>query len=267
MASLHLEDTGAGEPVVLLHSHGLSGGQWRKLAGELVARGRRVLAVDLAGQGRSPPWPEPTPFSFEIDVERVGEVVRALPAAAHVVGHSYGGLIALHVARTMPDHVATLSVFDPVAFGALDADADADARRVLDALDLSWGPAPEHRDCWLRTFVDFWGGAGAWTSLRDDARADFRRVAWVVREGVRTLVADATPLAAWRRIAVPTLLLTGERSPLPARRVVARLAEAMPRARHVVVPGVGHLGPVTHARDVNPHIVDEVEGTVVRARA
>jgi len=247
---LHVEEGGTGEPVVLLHSHGLSGSQWRKLSGELVARGLRVLAVDLTGQGRSEPWPEPKPFAFATDVERVGEIVRAVQPA-HLVGHSYGGLLALHVARAAPAGVRTLSLFDPVAFGVLGAD-DRDAREVLAALDLSWEAGP---DRWLRTFVEFWSGAGAWNALRDEARDEFRRVAWVIREGVRTLMEDRTPLAAWAGVDVPALLMTGERSPLPARRVVERLAHAMPHARRVVVPGVGHLGPVTSARDVNPHII------------
>ncbi len=248
--SLHVEDSGAGEPVVLLHSHGLSGGQWRKLSAELVANGFRVLAVDLTGQGKSAPWPEPEPFAFGIDVERVGELVRAA-GPAHLVGHSYGGLIALHVARALPAHARSLAVFDPVAFAVLDAEADRDARAVLDALDLRWDQ-PEH---WLRAFVEFWSGAGAWSMLRDDARHEFVRVGWVIHEGVRTLMADATPLAAFASVRAPVLLMTGERSPLPAQRVIQRLAEAMPHARRVVVPGVGHLGPVTHARDVNPHLV------------
>jgi len=221
------------EPVVLLHSHGLSGSQWRKLAAELEARGRRVLAPDLTGQGTSEPWPEPEPFSFRIDVERVAELARG----ADVVGHSYGGLVALHVARAVP--VRSLSLYDPVAFGVL----APDERRELDALDLRWDD-PER---WLRTFVEFWSGRGAWDALREEARAEFRRVAWVIREGVRTLVDDRTTFAD---LEVPTLLITGEHSPPPERRVVERL-----RGKHVVLPGVGHLGPVTHARDVNPLIL------------
>jgi pimeloyl-ACP methyl ester carboxylesterase len=238
VAGLHVEETGAGEAVVLLHSHGLSGGQWRKLAGELVARRLRVLAVDLTGQGKSEPWPEPKPFSFTTDVERITELVRAMQPA-HVVGHSYGGLIALHVARLAPGHVRTLSLFDPVAFGLLDPDTDRDARAVLEALDLTW---QDERERWLRTFVEFWSGPDAWSALREDARDGFRRVAWVIREGVRTLVEDTTPLAAFANLTIPTLLMTGERSPLPARRVIERLAQVMPRARREVVPGVGHLG-------------------------
>src|SRR5262245_48676383 len=257
MVTLHVEETGAGEPVLLLHSHGLSGGQWRKLASDLVAKGRRVLAVDLTGHGRSEPWPEPKPFSFATDVERVGAIVRAV-GPAHVVGHSYGGLIALHVARDMPGSLRALSLFDPVAFGVLDANEDRDARAILAALDLSWGPDPEQRERWLRTFVDFWSGAGAWSALRDEGRDEFRRVVWVIRGGVRTLMADETPLAAFAHLGVPTVLMTGEHSPLPARRVIERLAQVNPHARHQVIPGVGHLGPVTHARDVNPRIIAEL---------
>lgn len=257
MSNLYIEGTGAGDSVVLLHSHGLSGAQWRKLTPDLVAHGFRVLAVDLTGQGRSEPWPEPQPFSFTTDVERVGDIVRTVQPA-HLVGHSYGGLIALHVARALPGSLRTISLFDPVAFHVLDADEDRDARAILAALDLSWHPEPDQRDRWLRTFVDFWGGIGAWSALREDVRDEFRRVAWVIREGVRTLAADQTPLAAFCDLRVPALLMTGERSPLPARKVVDRLSKAMPDARHEVISGARHLGPVTHAGEVNSHIIAEL---------
>jgi pimeloyl-ACP methyl ester carboxylesterase len=251
--SLHVDDIGTGEPVVLLHSHGLSGGQWRKLCSELAARGMRALAVDLTGQGRSEPWPEPEPFSFRIDVERVAQLVRAVQPA-HVVGHSYGGLVALHVALAEPRAVRSVAVFDAVAFGVLDPHADRDARAILDALDLSW----DDRERWLRTFVEFWSGAGAWDALRGDARAEFVRTAWVIREGVHSLMHDRTPAAAFADIRAPALVMTGEQSPLPARRVIERLAQAIPAARHAIVPGVGHLAPVTNARDVNPLILEHL---------
>jgi len=95
--------------------------------------------------------------------------------------------------------------------------------------------------------------------LREDARAEFRRVAWVIREGVRTLVDDRSRFA----LDVPALVLTGELSPPPARRVVEALAQ-MPNARLQVVSGVGHLGPVTHARDVNPHILGQIASVPAR---
>src|SRR5262249_30605090 len=206
---------------------------------------------DLTGHGSAPPLPEPTPFTFHTDVERVVAMLRG-DEPAHVIGHSYGGLIALRAALAAPETIRSLTVYDPVAFGALDPVAGRDALAPLEEVDLTWGPGPEDRERWLRNFVDFWSGAGAWASLREDARAEFRRVAWAIREGVRTLTEDRTPAATYAALGRPLRLVTGERSPLPARRVVERIAAAAPGATLTVVPGVGHLRPVSDPAALNP---------------
>jgi pimeloyl-ACP methyl ester carboxylesterase len=211
----------------------------------------RAVVPDLTGHGASDAWLEPTPFSFRTDVDRVIAILEGLEPA-HVIGHSYGGLIALHAALAAPRSIRSISVFDPVALGVLDPTADADARSELTALDLSWGPNAADRERWLRTFVDYWGGEGAWSALREDAREAFRGVAWVVREGVRSLSEDATPAAAYAPFRFPVQLVTAEKSPLAAKRVIQRLGEAIAGARIATVPGVGHLAPLTHPELVNP---------------
>jgi pimeloyl-ACP methyl ester carboxylesterase len=216
----------------------------------------RVIAPDLTGHGRSAPWPEPEPFSFRRDVDAVVELVRSA-APADLIGHSYGGLVALHAALAAPAALRSLAVFDPVVFGVLD-DRDRDARAILDAIDLRWGPRAEDREHWLRAFVDFWGGPGAWDALREDARGEFRRVAWAVHEGVHSLMDDRTPASAFAQIAVPVQLVTGELSPLPARRVIERLAEAIPHARVAIIPHAGHLAPVSDAAAVNAVLLDHL---------
>jgi pimeloyl-ACP methyl ester carboxylesterase len=249
---LHVEQAGDGAAVLLLHSSGFSGRQWKRLAAELVERGMRAVVPDLTGHGGSEPWPPPRPFRFEVDVEEVAALLREL-GSAHVVSHSYGGLIALHVALAEPGAIRSLHLFDPVAFGVLDPVADRDARQVLVDHDLS---GDDER--WLRTFVDFWGGAGTWEGLREPVRAEFRRVAWVVRQGVESLLFDTTPLAAYRALRGPVHLMTGERSPLPARRVGQRLVEAIDGARLDVVAGAGHLAPVTQPAEVNRLVVEAI---------
>ena len=248
---LHVEEAGAGDPVLLLHSSGLSGRQWRRLVPLLVQRGLRAVVPDLAGHGASDAWPEPRAFSFRTDVDRIVALLGAL-GPTYVMGHSYGGFIALHAALTAPDSIRSLSLFDPVAFGVLDAAADGDARAELTDLDLRWGPSAADRERWLRTFVDYWGGDDAWNALREEARDAFRRVAWVVREGVRSLSEDTTPASAYAAFRFPVQLVTSENSPLAAKRVIERLREAIADARVATVPGVGHLAPLTHPELVNP---------------
>ncbi len=254
VAPLYVEDSGTGETVVLLHSSGMSGRQWRRLATSLVARGMRVIVPDFTGHGRSPAWPEPKPFSCRIDVEHLVRLTDTL-GSVHLVGHSYGGLIALLATIEAPSRVRSLVLYDPVAFGVLDPTLDADAHAELRRVPPAWD-SREGGEAWLEGFVDYWGGAGAWRALREDVRAEFRRVGWVVYQGVTSLVREDTPASAYRGRKTPVTLLTGENSPLAAHRVVERLAESFEGSRVVTVAGAGHMGPLTHAEAVHEAVFD-----------
>jgi pimeloyl-ACP methyl ester carboxylesterase len=253
--TLHVEEFGAGDPVVLLHSSGLSGRQWRRLVPNLVDRGWRAVVPDLTGHGASAAWEEPKPFSFRNDVDEIA-LLLASQGPSRIVGHSYGGLVALQAALAAAVSIRSLVLFDPVAFGTLDARSDVDALAELSGVDFRWGPTADVRERWLEAFVDYWGGHGAWDALREEVRAEFRRVGWVVHEGVRSLVEDTTRAPAYGTFDASVLLLTGEESPLAAQRVVRRLGESLPHSRTVTIPGVGHMGPLTRPDLVNPVILD-----------
>lgn len=254
--ALRVEEWGSGSPVVLVHSAGLSGRQWRRLTTRAVACGFRVIVPDLTGHGASAEWPEPRPFSFRTDVDGLIALLEGLGSPAHVVGHSYGGFIALQAAAAAARSFRSLAVFEPVAFGALDLSLDAEARAQVTRIDVRWGTTGEDRERWLRTFVDFWGGDGAWAALREEARADFRRIAWVVREGVTTLGVDTTPASVYRELDFPALLMTAERSPMAAGAVIRRLARTLPDARVVTIANAGHMAPLSHADEVNAVVLE-----------
>lgn len=246
MSDLHVERRGAGPSVVLLHSSGISSRQWRRLERDVVALGATAVLPDLTGHGRSAPWAEPTPFSFDVDVARVAALIAAEPDRVHVVGHSYGGFIALRAAARTPSKIASLTLIDPVAFGVLAADTSGIGEADLARVDFRWEPTPSGRERWLRTFVDYWSGDGAWDGLREEARNEFLRVGWVVYEGARTLTADRTPASAYAGIDAPVELVIGELSPPAARRVVEILAATLPRATRTEIPGAGHMSPLSH---------------------
>jgi pimeloyl-ACP methyl ester carboxylesterase len=87
---------GAGEPVVLLHGLGGAASNWVEIA-PVLARRRRVLALDLPGHAGSQPVPAaPNLSAFADCVARVADLEGMLPAP--MIGHSAGGLIALRLA-------------------------------------------------------------------------------------------------------------------------------------------------------------------------
>jgi pimeloyl-ACP methyl ester carboxylesterase len=73
-------------------------------------------------------------------------------------------------------------------------------------------------------------------------------VGWKVSQEVASLATDRSDYAS---IAVPTLVLGGSLTPAVERRVVERLATTLPNATARILPGLGHMGPITHAPQVN----------------
>jgi pimeloyl-ACP methyl ester carboxylesterase len=243
--------------VLLVHSGGFSSRQWRNLA-EVLAKTYRVILPDLLGYGAAGAWPSGTPFHFSQDVALLESL---LDEPAHLVGHSYGGFLALKVALARPDAVRSLALYEPVAFGILDEPKDAELRAVLGRVKPRYEPDASGVDeAWLAEFVEFWNGAGAWSALPEDTRRGFRAVGWKVYQEVATLLADTTDRATYARVTAPTLLLGGDRSPLPERRVVEKLAAALPHTKLQIFAGVGHMGPITHASQVNAAILAHLSG-------
>ena len=255
---MFIEELGTGTPVLFLHSSGLSGRQFKRVGATLADRGFKAILPDLGGHGKSPTISFPSPFSIADDIEAIGEIVRAERVPVHLVGHSYGALAALHVALRMPEAIRTMVLFEPVAFGTLDPKVHVEACAELGRAAGPWGTSDADHDAWLERFVDYWGEPGAWRTQKEEARAEFRRVGWAVHEGVRSLLEDRTPLAAYAAIRSPATLMTAERSPLAARTVVDLLGRAMKNARVARFANAGHMAPLTHAAEVNAVIVDAI---------
>ena len=104
--------------VVCLHASGGSGAQWRVLADRL-RYGFRVLTPDLHGHGEGPAWGGARHDVVAADTARIAAIAASAGGRVNLVGHSYGGAIALHVARDRPDLVASVAVYEPVVLRAL----------------------------------------------------------------------------------------------------------------------------------------------------
>lgn len=238
----------------------MSSRQWGRLADALGAT-HHVIAPDFLGSGERAPWQENPDFDFSEDVDLVATEIARVGAPVHLVGHSYGGLVAATLARRNPERVRSLALYDPVAFGVLH---DASDQEGLDDLmrvgrhPVFFDPERGGGDEWFEAFVDYWNGEGAWRGMTESGRASFLRAGRKVFHEVRSLSNDRTRASAYATFSAPVLLLGGEKSPAAARRVVAILSEAFPRGRRLTVSGAGHMGPLTHATMVNEAIVAHI---------
>src|SRR4029077_13322139 len=152
----------------MLHSSMSSKNQWRALAEQLRSH-YRVITIDLLGYGDSPLRRRNTDDYCLTDEARHVEGILAKTLEPgenfHLVGHSYGGVVALSVAQRAPQRLSSLTLFEPIAAHLLPPhdpiwqdfnQMDEVLRQSVAGGDAAAGAAH---------FIDYWSAPGAFSAL------------------------------------------------------------------------------------------------------
>ncbi len=239
--SVHIRDDGPrnAPALILLHGMGASLHTWEPWARAL-ADSFRVIRFDLPGHGLTPPDPE-----GDYSDARSHEILVALMESlgvprATLIGNSMGGRIAWSFAAAQPQRVDKLVLISPDGFASpgfeYDTPADVPAslglmRYVLPAWMLRMTLAPAYADPSVLTdslatrYHDFLLAPGARDAMLDRMR--------------QTVLTD--PVPRLQQIQAPTLLLWGALDAMIPISNAQDYLDAMPNARLVTLPGLGHL--------------------------
>lgn len=224
--------SGKGPTAVLLHGTSGDKSDWG-LASPWLADELTLLAVDRRGRGRSGLG---EPYAFEREVEDVAAIAASLDEPAHLVGHSYGGAVALAaVAAGVP--ACSLVLYEP----ATGTRGDLDLEQLASACEAAI--AAGDPDGSLTIFYEAVGERAAlelmraWQPVYDRFRRDAHTIAREVR------AAASLPHDLGEGLDVPVLLLHGTTSHAAFVRTCEELALHLPTAEVAVLDGQGHLGP------------------------
>ncbi len=231
---MFIRDQGTGAPILLLHGQPGWGGDlaplWRRL------REHRVLVPDRPGYGSSP-GPALGPAG------NAEALLRELPdldgESLTVVGHSYGGAVAVALALACPERVASLVLLAPAV-----------TRSAMGVLDRAFA-AP------------ILGEVMAWASVGVVGRLARRRREWSWQSFVieqRAILDEIDGLeAGLSSIAAPTVVVAGAWDRVVPARATAEVSARIPGCELVRVPRVGHLLPMQAPARVVEVIVSRMD--------
>jgi len=258
-----VREAGNGPGVVCTHANASTSGQWRDLMA-LLAPQCHVLAPDLYGAGKSPPWPSDRALTLGDEVVLIEPVLRSAGTPFALVGHSYGAAVALIAAVRNPGRVRAMALYEPTLFALIDAQgpppnaADGIRNAVAEGCAALEAGNPELA---AQRFIDYWMHPGAWAQTPDQRKAPIVDAVRNLPQWANALFSESTPLSAFRALDVPVLYMTGTRSTAAARGVARILGTALRHIEIVEFEGLGHMGPVIDPARVNAVIAKFLEGT------
>ena len=254
--SFSFVEEGSGPPLILIHG---SVSDYREWSAQITpfAQKYRVIAIS-----RRYHWPNEAPTAgADASVERQTDDLLAIMkelniSSANIIGHSFGGLIALNFAIHHPEFVRSLILAEPPASGVLSNPANDDSAakesRIIrsEMKEAFAGGNPERI---VQTYADH------------VAPGEFRKASPEMRQMLLANVAAfqldfTSPRPSFtcddaKKIEIPVLVLSGGRSPKGLQRIAEAVADCIKNAKLVKIPEATHWMQHDHAEAFNQSVM------------
>jgi pimeloyl-ACP methyl ester carboxylesterase len=244
------DESGEGPTVLLVPGSCSTGAAWRPMMSHW-KDAFRCVTTSLLGYGRTAERRTADNSDISLEAEMIEAVIARAGAPVHLVGHSFGGLSGLAVALRHPHLVRSLTLLEvpaPEILRHTGEDRHYGAFRSM--TDAYFGAFRSGQSNAIEQMIDFYGGAGTFSGwpqrVRDYAveTTSVNLLDWAGAYGFAT-----TP-SGLAKLAMPTLVVRGEKSHPAVKRANELLGQSIPGATVATIPGAAHFMIATHASEL-----------------
>ncbi|WP_426301477.1 alpha/beta fold hydrolase [Arthrobacter sp. R-11] len=233
-----------GNGVVVVPASMVTAADYTKFAQKLsAALGRPVHTFNRRGRGASSP--QPRDYTLDVDIRDLAAVMEHT-GSTDVFGHSFGGAVALHAARTLP--VERLAVYDPAVSvnHSVKADWTAEYERATAAGDFDRGLAVlvkgvETGGAFSRMPLSMLTLANKLTAGTPMGKQMRELMQAGVRE-IKAVIAADMPAEPFLDLPLETLIVVGEKSPAYFGVACGQIHDVLSGSSYTILPGYGHDG-------------------------
>jgi pimeloyl-ACP methyl ester carboxylesterase len=235
----------AGSGVVVVISSMVTAADYTRFAQKLsVSLGRPVHTFNRRGRGTSSE--QPGDYTLDLDIRDLDAVMKRT-SSTDVFGHSFGGAVALHAARTLP--VERLAVYDPAVSVNHSVKADwtieyeratatGDDDRALAVLLRGLEAESAFSSRMPLSMMTLANKLTAGTSMGKQQREMMRTG---VRE-IKAIIAADMPAEPFLQLPLETLIIVGEKSPAYFGVACGQIHDVLSGSSYTILPGFGHDG-------------------------
>ncbi len=254
----YYEQQGSGSPIVFIHGSYATTSTWKRMIDKLSTH-HHCISIKLPGHCGTP---DPDDFAnptIDTELDLIGQIVSELTdQAIHLVGHSFGGVIALAQALKGNVNLSQVSLFEPVAVWVLNQVHDVEMSMAVQQFLTKYRHAVSINTPYAcGQVIDFWGGHGSFDSLPDFIKDSMvPLLANNIRHWDLNALIDSE-LIDLQQCMVPMRLIYGDKSNSVAHAICTHLHTHLPNSKKYIIKGASHFLVTSHVDECLAALYDQ----------
>lgn len=239
---------------VFIHGSFANAKSWRKIIDHLNEDNnieQNFVTVNLPGHGGTMDADDYNNPNFEPEFDALRKIIADkidLLAGVHLIGHSFGGVVALAAAMDNIFPIKKLTLFEPVAVSVLKAfNEDRDYGQVVDFVEKYKTAYEENQKMACRHVIDFWGGTGSFDMIPNHIQVAMENMTKNNLRHWDLCQLKGNNMDDYKNINIPTQLIYGSKSNPIAKLISTTLNEQLPISDVNIIDDASHFMITTHS--------------------